>query len=99
VHGNCVTIGCLPITDDGIKEVYWLAVLARTAGQIHLPIQIFPARLTDPMLDQLVQENRVESQGVEFWTNLKEGFDHFEKQQRPASVHINRGGKYVFGFE
>jgi murein L,D-transpeptidase YafK len=22
LHGNCVTIGCIPITDDGIKEVY-----------------------------------------------------------------------------
>jgi murein L,D-transpeptidase YafK len=28
LHGNCVTIGCIPITDHGIKEVYWLAVLA-----------------------------------------------------------------------
>jgi murein L,D-transpeptidase YafK len=35
LHGNCVTIGCLPITDEGIKEVYWLAVLARTTGQMH----------------------------------------------------------------
>jgi len=28
------------ITDDGIKEVYWLAVLARTSGQMHIPIEI-----------------------------------------------------------
>ena len=48
LHGNCVKIGCIPITDDGIKEVYWLAVLARSLGQKHLPIQIFPARLTRP---------------------------------------------------
>jgi murein L,D-transpeptidase YafK len=99
LHGNCVTIGCLPITDDGIKEVYWLAVLAKTAGQAHLPIQIFPARLTDRAIDQLTQENRADPRVVEFWTNLKEGFDYFEKHQRPASVHIDRGGKYVFGFD
>ena len=53
LHGNCVTIGCLPITDGGIKEVYWLAVLARTNGQKHLPIEIFPARMTDDELDEL----------------------------------------------
>jgi murein L,D-transpeptidase YafK len=46
LHGNCVTIGCIPITDGGIKEVYWLAVLARAQGQQHIPIEIFPARLS-----------------------------------------------------
>ena len=47
LHGNCASIGCIPITDDGIKEVYWLAVLVHSQGQQHLPIEIFPARLTD----------------------------------------------------
>jgi murein L,D-transpeptidase YafK len=23
LHGNCVTTGCILITDGGIKEVYW----------------------------------------------------------------------------
>ena len=96
LHGNCVTIGCLPITDDGIKEVYWLAVLARTAGETHLPIEIFPARLTDHELDQLASERRAEPQVVEFWQNLKQGFDYFEKYRSPPTVHIGRSGKYVF---
>ena len=99
LHGNCVTIGCLPITDDGIKEVYWLAVLAKTGGQARLPIQIFPARLTDHGLDQLAGENQAEPQVVEFWTNLKEGFDYFEKHHRPANILVNWGGKYAFGGE
>jgi murein L,D-transpeptidase YafK len=99
LHGNCVTIGCLPITDDGIKEVYWLAVLARTAGQTHLPIEIFPARLTDHELDQLASERRAEPPVLEFWGNLKQGFDYFEKYHRPPIVHIDRSGKYVFSGE
>ncbi len=99
LHGNCVTIGCLPITDDGIKELYWLAVLAKTSGQAHLPIQIFPARLTDQALHKLAGENRAEPKIVELWTNLKEGYDYFEKHRRPASVQISRGGKYVFAGE
>jgi murein L,D-transpeptidase YafK len=99
LHGNCVTIGCLPITDDGIKEVYWLAVLAKTSGQTHLPIEIFPARLPDRALDQLASENRSAPQVVEFWKNLKEGFDYFEKRHRPAIVRITRGGKYAFSSE
>jgi len=41
LHGNCVTIGCIPITDDGIKEIYWLAVLARDAGRRTFPSRSF----------------------------------------------------------
>jgi murein L,D-transpeptidase YafK len=99
LHGDCITIGCLPIRDDGIKEVYWLAVLARSSGQTHLPIQIFPARLNDHELDTLVSSHRTEPQLVEFWTNLKKGFDYFENHHRPAAVRIERGGKYVFSGE
>src|SRR5690606_11025729 len=29
IHGSCVTIGCVPLTDDLIKEVYVLAVEAK----------------------------------------------------------------------
>src|SRR6266567_1429613 len=94
LHGNCVTIGCLPITDDGIKEVYWLAVLARTNGQMHLPIEIFPAHMTDHELDELARERPDEPEVMAFWVNLKEGFDYFEKNRRPPSVHVNSIGKY-----
>ena len=96
LHGNCVTIGCLPITDDGIKEVYWLAVLARSLGQKHLPIQIFPARLTDRGLDQLVRDSSADSNAAKFWINLKEGFVLFEKGYRPGVVKVDGGGQYVF---
>ncbi len=29
IHGSCVTIGCLPMTDNFIKEIYLLAVYAK----------------------------------------------------------------------
>jgi len=82
LHGNCVTIGCIPITDDGIKEVYWLKVLARSSGQMHIPIEIFPARLTTYGLDQFAASHRGEAELISFWTNLQEGFDYFEKSHR-----------------
>lgn len=34
---------------------------------------------------------------IEFWRNLKEGFDAFERAKRPASVDVC-GGRYVFNF-
>src|SRR5690606_40100008 len=47
IHGNCVTIGCIPITDDKIKELYIMAVEAKNSGQQKIPVYIFPSRL-DP---------------------------------------------------
>jgi murein L,D-transpeptidase YafK len=99
LHGNCVTIGCIPITDEGIKEVYWLAVLARSSGQSHLPIEIFPARLTTIELHRLATTYRDKPDTIAFWTNLKEGFDYFEKNHKPPSVKVDRGGRYVFTAE
>jgi len=96
LHGNCVTIGCIPITDDGIKEIYWLAVLARNAGQMHIPIGIFPGRLTAAALDQLASAHRNQPDLVAFWTNLKEGFDFFEKHHQPPVIHVDGGGRYAF---
>jgi murein L,D-transpeptidase YafK len=96
LHGNCASIGCIPITDDGIKEVYWLAVLARTAGQKEIPIEIFPSRLTADRFKVLATTNRNRPDLVAFWANLKEGFDYVEKHRRPPRLRVRGDGNYVF---
>src|SRR5207244_11578237 len=53
LHGNCASIGCIPVTDDGIKAVYWLAVLVHNQNQQHLPIEFYPATLTHAGLKSL----------------------------------------------
>ena len=74
-------------------------MLARTNGQKHLPIESFPARITDDKLDELARERPDEPEVLAFWVNLKEGFDYFEKNRLPPRVHVNSVGKYVFGGE
>ena len=99
LHGNCVTIGCVPITDEGIKEVYWLAMLARSSGQKEIPIQIFPARLNDAGLDRLVPYYRGRPELLAFWQNLQEGYRQFEREHRPPRVAVDSTGRYVFAAE
>jgi len=96
LHGNCVTIGCIPVTDGGIKEIYRLAVLARSSGQMHIPIETFPARLTTAGLDRLASAHRDQAELVSFWTNLKEGYDFLEAHHRPPVVRVDGGGRYAF---
>ena len=99
LHGNCVTIGCIPITDEGIKEVYWLAVQVHGAGQLHIPIQIFPARLTTTGFDTLAQTHSNDPELLAFWSNLREGFELFEKSHRSTRVSVASNGKYMFSEE
>jgi murein L,D-transpeptidase YafK len=99
LHGNCASIGCIPITDDGIKEVYWLAVLARTSGLREIPMEIFPARLSDAGFKALAGEHRNQPELNAFWGNLKEGFDLFEKTHRLPRIRIREDGRYAFAGE
>ncbi len=93
IHGNCVTIGCMPLTDTFIKEVYILAVEANNGGQINIPVHIFPTKLTDQGLASLAHENERE---IEFWKNLKLGYDLFEKNKQIPRVAVDKTGKYIF---
>jgi len=46
IHGGCGSRGCIAITDDKIKELYWLAVQAKGMGQQKIPVHIFPCKMT-----------------------------------------------------
>ena len=97
IHGNCVTIGCVPITDAGIEEVYLLAVEAREAGQREIPVHIFPARLSDGEFRSLEREFRSQPVLLQFWFRLKPGFDYFEGQRKVPRIGVDAKGNYVLG--
>src|SRR6266481_5706693 len=99
LHGNCVTIGCIPITDDGIKEVYWLEVQVHAAGQRHIPIEIFPARLTEGGFKSLAESYLNQPELLAFWSNLREGFDLFERDHRALKIAVASNGRYEFRME
>jgi murein L,D-transpeptidase YafK len=94
VHGNCVTIGCIPITDDKIKELYLIAVEARNYGQEKIPIHIFPTKLTDENMASL-KTGYANSPQLKFWDNLKPVYLHFEKNKLLPEVKINKQGEYL----
>jgi len=99
LHGNCASIGCIPITDDGIKEVYWLAVLVRDGGAKHLPLHIFPVRMNEQAFRELAKTHIGQTELIAFWSNLKDGFDAFEKNHRLPAVRVNKDGRYEFSRE
>ena len=96
IHGNCVTIGCMPLTDPYIKEVYILAVEAKNAGQQNISIHIFPTKLDDKGIQYLTTQYQQNTQLIAFWKNLKTGYDYFELHRSLCKVSVDAAGKYIF---
>lgn len=94
IHGNCVSVGCLPITDEKIRELYLLASDARDAGQQQIPVHIFPCRMTQENRQNLLTTNRPEL--LPFWDNLGEAYDFFETQKQIVKYKVDEvSGRYV----
>lgn len=91
IHGNCVTIGCIPLTDEKIKEVYVLAVEARNSGQEKVPVNIFPFKMTDGNLKKYLTQYPKQAT---FWQSLQQGYAYFENH-RTLPVINQVKGNYV----
>jgi murein L,D-transpeptidase YafK len=96
IHGNCVTIGCIPITDDKIKELYVLAVEARNNGQENIPVHVFPTRLNKGSVEKLITEINPDNQVKSFWKNLEPVYQDFESTKKLKAVKINSKGEYYY---
>ncbi len=94
IHGSCVTIGCLPMTDDLIKEIYVLAVHAKNNGQAKIPVYIFPYKMDDSTHNEYIKS--ATPQLTQFWNNLKKGYDLFHSNQQDIGYHVNTSGDYQF---
>jgi murein L,D-transpeptidase YafK len=90
VHGNCVSIGCLAMTDPKIEEIYTLGAAAHAGGQAFFRFHIFPFRMTTERTAAAA-----DTVNAEFWSNLKQGYDHFEQNRLPPEVTVV-AGRYLF---
>ncbi len=91
IHGDCVSIGCLAMTDDFIKEIYVLALLVKEAGQQQINVHIFPARLTNGNLDNLIADK---PDLAEFWKELFPVFQYFELKKMLPELTVLPTGAY-----
>ncbi|MBL4657366.1 MAG: L,D-transpeptidase family protein [Flavobacteriales bacterium] len=96
VHGNCVSIGCIPITDAKIKELYVMCVEAKSNGQAKIPVHIFPCKMSDSEWTGLKSEYEDQPELISFWENLRPGYLHFETKNAPAKVTISSDGSYQY---
>jgi murein L,D-transpeptidase YafK len=96
IHGNCVTIGCLPMTDEVIEEIYYLTTAAKNEGQDFIPVHIFPYRFDHPSSDRQYKTRTSNRTDLDLFNKpLFEAYDFFENTHQLAAVLINGKGDYI----
>lgn len=96
IHGSCVTVGCLPIRDHYIEQLYLIALDARAAGQKEIPVHVFPRRMDERGMERLKQLSEDDPKLWAFWQWLLPGYRAFEQTRRPPKVSVNpKTGAYI----
>ncbi len=90
VHGDCVSIGCYAMTDEGIEEIWTLMAAAFEAGQPYVRVHAVPFRL-----DEQNMRTHADSRWIEFWRELAVAWRMFEEDGRPPDATVS-DGRYVF---
>jgi murein L,D-transpeptidase YafK len=96
IHGSCVTIGCIPLTDNQIDELYILAAYAKNAGQDFIPVHIFPIRYNvQRSFEYLTTLAKDDPQLKQFAMKLEDAFDYFEKYRQLPVIMTDEKGNYI----
>lgn len=93
VHGECVTIGCIPLQNDPIRDVYILCVEARNRSS-KIKIDIFPCKFSKQNINMLKENYNTDK--VSFWESIKEGYLYFEEHKHLPKITVSKKGDYVF---
>jgi murein L,D-transpeptidase YafK len=107
VHGDCKSVGCFAMTNNGIDEIYGIVEAALRNGQREVPVHIFPFRMTEEAIAResspkqfmafLTPVNAPPQRDWSgFWRNLKEGYDMFQRSHVPPVAYAC-GDRYDFG--
>ncbi|MBS4044467.1 MAG: hypothetical protein KGZ59_11690 [Chitinophagaceae bacterium] len=95
VHGGCITVGCIPIKDQQIEELYLLAAYAKENGQDFIPVHIFPVRYN---VKKSFEYLALQSKGNEayqlFAVTIQDVFDYFNHYKKLPFIAIDEKGNY-----
>lgn len=96
IHGSCVTVGCIPIRDEQIDELYIMAAYAKDKGQDFIPVHIFPIRFNvEKSVKYLENLTKDDPALKKFADRMEDAFDYFDKYKQLPIVMIGEKGQYI----
>lgn len=96
IHGSCVTVGCIPLTDPMIEEVYIITAHAKDQGQDFIPVHIFPIRYNVKRSAEYFAKVLKDDQNLQsFSSRLEDAFNYFEKYKQVPVVMVTEKGDYI----
>jgi murein L,D-transpeptidase YafK len=97
IHGSCVTVGCIPVRDEQIEELYIIAAHAKNNGQDFIPVHIFPIRYDNKRsADYLTQLTKTDPSLKQFASNLESVYEHFEATRQLPVIMVGTNGEYKY---
>lgn len=90
IHGDCKSVGCYAMTDEHMKEIYALARESFAGGNASFKLELYPFRMTEENMARFSA-----NPNIEFWRNIKQGYDALSATKRPPDVDVCEG-RYVF---
>ena len=100
VHGSCVTVGCIPITNDQIEEVYLLAASVHNQGQDFIPIHVFPIAFRNHKSGEYLQKFvDLHPEYTPMLDKMKYAYYYFEQKKTLPVVMVDKKGLYSFADE
>lgn len=96
IHGGTSSIGCLPIEDDPIEELYLIAdLISKKSGQ-PIPVHLFPGRMSGETWEKM---KTAHPELVTFWAELEPAYRYFEKLHRVPDMRVTAEGAYQIARE
>ena len=100
IHGNCVSTGCIPISDIPMEEVFIIASSVKEQGsQDFIPVHVFPVRYNVKKSMEYLNTTIKNNAYLQYFNNnIKAAFDYFEIKKQLPVIMVNQKGEYVFNW-
>lgn len=96
VHGSCVTVGCIPLTDALIEELYVLAAVTKNEGQDFIPIHVMPVLFkNDKSREILEKQLQVQPEYKPMANIMEKVYYYFNTHKQLPTIMINAKGEYL----
>jgi murein L,D-transpeptidase YafK len=95
IHGDCVSIGCMPLTNEFIEEVYIACVEAKECLQKNIQVEIYPCKMTKENTSKIKKQFAKNTECIKIWSVLQKSFDYFENKHHPINHSFDAKGNYV----